>query len=385
MVVCMSKIVLKSIIIVFVCVVPLCSCSKSVKYDLPGKDQYAYEIPVKVNEIDGNLNNNIETDTEEVYQILELSDFVDIVEKIDEKDDDISLIRDELLPEIPIAKPEDKFDPSVNFYVGERIVYDVTMMNINKTVGLTQGSVIFEIEKMIYDKRDCYFFSGIAEGEGLGYKLKIELNSYLDSKTLLPVAAINKQSGSEKRKKKLVFLDETVEYQKKKHCKLKEGCQNKEHFVHDKDGVLEHCKRCKDKNHYNWIVRYTLDNTKPTYDLLSAFFIARNLPFGVEGNKSKVRLVDGRDLWEMTVHIVGEEVIDTKAGQFDTLFLKMKTRPLNRHAIEQKSFSGLFGLKGDIALWIDKKSKIPIKIKGSYPLFFNVPIEILVKSIDINR
>ncbi len=286
-------------------------------------------------------------------------------------------------------KPKKKETPlkedteeELRFHVGEKIIYDIKMWNGRKSAGRIKGTASFEIREGIFEEKNCYIFNGIAKGEGFGYKLKIDSVSYIERETLLPVETINIQTGTEKRKKKLVFSDDTIEYIKLKHCKNFDSCEIEEHFIETDDGAKEHCRKCRDQNHYIWRVRASLKNKKPTYDLLSALFIARNFPLKVGEKSGEIRLADGRDLWLMSIYTKREEIVESKAGKFETIMLKLTTRPINVHAMNQKSFKGLFGLKGDIVIWIDKKTKIPIKIHGSYPLIFDIPIEILLKSIE---
>ncbi len=117
---------------------------------------------------------------------------------------------------------------------------------------------------------------------------------------------------------------------------------------------------------------------------MSSLFIARNFDLAIEGKGNDIRLVDGRDLWKMNIEVTGEEIVETATGDFDTLSLKLTAAPLNDHAKKKGSFRGLFGLRGDIGLWVDKKSKIPVRIRGSYPLVFDIPIEVIIKAIEGN-
>ena len=277
------------------------------------------------------------------------------------------------------SQPELK-EPQCSFNVGEKVTYDVTLWKMKNTFGFNKGSVIFEVSREVFDSKNCHVFTATAEGEGFGYKLKMNSVSYINSDTFLPVLTSNIQSGSENREKKTQFYDDKIEYSKKKHCKLDDSCEDTSHYI-NLNGIRSHCRKCQDANHYTWTTRFVHENVKPTYDLLSGLYIARQFPLSIGGKVENIRLVDGRDLWQMSIQAIAEEVIETEIGKFDTLELKLTATPLNEHAKEQKSFTGLFGLKGDMALWVDKESKIPIRIRGAYPLVFDVQIEILIKTI----
>ncbi|MGR3319879.1 MAG: DUF3108 domain-containing protein [Candidatus Anammoxibacter sp.] len=267
------------------------------------------------------------------------------------------------------------------FRVGEKITYEVKLLKMKNPMAFNNGIVTFEIGMGTIDNKDCYIFQGSAEGSAFGYNLRIDTESFIDSNSLEPLLFTNIQSGSEDRKKKLVFSKKKIEYLKMKHCKLDGKCHDNAHFTF-KDDVKVHCEKCKDRIHYTWNVRAVHKNTKPTYDLLSALFIARTFDLKYGGEDHEIILADDRDLWKMRIHVAGEEIIETGIGKFDTLLLKLTGIPFNSHAKNQQYFSGLFGLKGDMRLWVDKESKIPIRIRGTYPFLFDVQVEILITSVE---
>lgn len=264
------------------------------------------------------------------------------------------------------------------FTVGERLVYDVKALNIESLFGVGGGSVVFEIDEGVANGRECYLFRGTAQGGGLGYRLKIEAESYVDRKALTPRLMTDTQSGSEERQKRLVFLDGGIEYQKMKHCRSGDTCLSPEHIVVDAGG-RRHCNRCRDREHYVWRIRAIHDNIRPTYDMLSAIYIARKFDLAVGGKPCRMRVVDGRDLWELDIQAVDEDVVAADGGRrYETIRLRLAARPLNGHAGENE-FRGLFGLRGDIGIWVEKESNIPVKIRGNYPLLFDVQIELILR------
>lgn len=271
--------------------------------------------------------------------------------------------------------------PPLNFIVGEKITYDVKLWKMSQAMGFNTGTVIFEVDRGTIDHKDYFVFRGIAEGNCFGYELRIDLESYIDSQSLLPVLFTSIQSGSEQREKKLAFSNKKIEYLKMKHCKAGNGCQEDSHFISN-NGISAHCGGCKDKAHYIWSLRLTHENNSPTYDLLSALFLARQFPLKIGGNGENIRLVDDRDIWDMNISAIGEEIVETPIGKFDTISLRLQARPLNGHASSQDTFRGLFGLKGDISLWVDKKTRIPVRVRGTYPFIFEAQIEVILKSIE---
>ena len=270
----------------------------------------------------------------------------------------------------------------LNFNAGDKVLYSVKTLSM-KFPGMNNAEVAFTVDKRIFEGKECYVFNAVANGGGFGYDLRLETESFLDSKSFYPVLFTNTQSGSEDRKHKLVFYEDRIEYVKMKHCKSFDDCSVEAHFNVNR-GVNIHCKGCEDRNHYKWRVRSVHNNEKPTYDLLSALFVARSFDIRVGGDDSEMLVVDGRDIWKMFLRAVSEETIETPAGVFDTILVVLESIPFNDHAKRQDSFRGLFGLKGDIKLWIDKESKTIIKIRGSYPLIFDIRIELMIKSIERN-
>lgn len=262
----------------------------------------------------------------------------------------------------PVLGESIKAKPGLGFNVGEKATYAVKLWKMVNGLGTTKGSVTFEINRGMYNRKDCYIFTGTAVGHGFGYELKLVSESYVDSSSLLPLLTTNTQSGTENREKKLVFHNDNIEYMKMKHCLLGDTCQQPQHYLNE-NGVKAHCERCNvNQQHYTWLTRATHNNDKPIYDLLSALFIARNfeLKLGVENLQMKI--VDGRDTWTMRIEVTGEEVIETEAGIFNTVALQLSALPLNDHAKRQKVFKGLFGLKGDVRLWVEKETNLPIRI-----------------------
>ena len=366
----------------FIVILSINSSVRSGNIVLPVKRGTKADIIILEDKISESDEDEIEDFEVKKNQFIGITDDISILnEKID---NDFNIFKieqiDNDLNELKQIDNEEK-EPNINFKVGEKLIYNARLINRKKFLGLNSGYVTFEVTKGVLNEKDCYIFKGKVEGSGLGYVLKVGSESYIDSKTLHPLLATNTQSGSEERKKKITFFDDRIEYAKVKHCKLGGKCKNPAHFE-EKNNVKMHCKKCEDKKHYTWRIRAVHENNKPTYDLLSGLFVARNFDLKVGGKSKEVVLIEDRDLWKMKVRAIGEETIETEIGKFKTLSLKLTTLPLNEHAKRQETFRGLFGLKGDIGLWVEKKSKIPIRIRGSYPIIFDVPIEVTIKSIE---
>jgi hypothetical protein len=88
-------------------------------------------------------------------------------------------------------------------------------------------------------------------------------------------------------------------------------------------------------------------------DSLSAFYYFRTKEL-VVGKSITVDVFDDQKLWQVEVHILGKERIQTPAGVFNTILIK----PLLK-------FEGIFQRKGDVYLWVtDDSRKMPVRMKS---------------------
>lgn len=263
---------------------------------------------------------------------------------------------------------------SIQKLVGERFKYDgyVNKAGIWVHVGTSTFSVLQEDTK---DKD--IILRAAAEGGKFGYSVKALMESRLDPETCLPKTHSLTQTGSERQDKLLVFQDGQVLYSKKKHCRDPE-CKNPAHMVKETTfwGPIPtgsrtvHCRGCKHRVHYVWLLRYTHRIEDVFLDMLTALFTARSAEFKV-GTSFVVPLVIDRDRWAITVTARSEERIEVKAGKFNCV--KVTLEPENVGDPErrgQEQFQGIFGLNGAINVWLDKETRLPVQIAGSIPFAF---------------
>ncbi len=88
-------------------------------------------------------------------------------------------------------------------------------------------------------------------------------------------------------------------------------------------------------------------------DSLSAFYYFRTKKL-IVGKSITIDVFDDQKLWQVEVHVLGKERIQTPAGVFDTILIK----PLLK-------FEGIFQRKGDVYLWVtDDNRKMPVRMKS---------------------
>lgn len=97
-------------------------------------------------------------------------------------------------------------------------------------------------------------------------------------------------------------------------------------------------------------------------DPLSVLYYARLLDLAVGQSVTITVHADKKD-WPTEIEVIGEETVDTKAGEFDCLILRPRY-----------DYEGLFVRSSEPRLWVDKTHKFPVKMDvkimiGSVKLF----------------
>lgn len=105
-----------------------------------------------------------------------------------------------------------------------------------------------------------------------------------------------------------------------------------------------------------------------TLDLLSAVYLARELTRGEQ--ELSFPLLDKLTLWQMHLTRGRERRIETPAGTFDALEIRLDPAPYPGEEIDEEDverFEGLFGLHGSIHLWVDRATGVPVRVQGELP------------------
>jgi hypothetical protein len=168
------------------------------------------------------------------------------------------------------------------------------------------------------------------------------------------------------------------EYQKDRHCK---GCSNKDHQV---DGLMpwsnpKHCKDCERPEHRVWRDFKYLEVPHDAMDMVSALYFARSFVRSGQPAMS-LALVNQDELWSVELKRGEERSIETPAGEFECVRVLLGPKLTAGEAPGEqtsKRFEALFGLHGNISVWVDKAGGFPVRIEGEAPFG---PVNVAIKA-----
>lgn len=227
---------------------------------------------------------------------------------------------------------------------GETLVYNAYIFGQLIPMGTAELTISEEdIEGTRY-----YLFHGKARGGHLIFTVDLDLQSYVNHATLRPDFFIYQQTGFEQRVRRLDFDWEHGEiiYKKK-------SCPEDEYELRAQTPMLPQ-----------------------TRDILSTLYFARSIEPRV-GATRVMRLIEKRTIWTVDVTVTEKKQITIADGKtFDALLVKIQPRQTG----DNELFRGLFGLKGDIMLWVTEDKRIPVQIEGDYTLgFFNIKLRVMLQ------
>ncbi|MDX9702211.1 MAG: DUF3108 domain-containing protein [Candidatus Auribacterota bacterium] len=226
---------------------------------------------------------------------------------------------------------------------GETLVYNAYIFGQIVPMGKAE----LNISKEELDGKEYYLFKGHAQGGHLIFTIDLNLEAYVDYHTLKPEFFLYRQTGFESRMRKLDFKWET--------------------------GEIVYFKRSNETEPY--VERARTPMQPHTRDILSTLYFARSIE-PVIGATKVMRLIEKRDIWTVDVVVTDKKELTASNGKkYNALLIKI----LPRQTGNNEMFQGLFGLKGDISLWVTEERRIPVQIEGDYPLgFFNLPITVVL-------
>jgi len=169
-----------------------------------------------------------------------------------------------------------------------------------------------------------------------------------------------------------------LEYRKDRHCK---GCDDPAHFV---EGFFpwskpSHCDDCLRPDHRVWRPAKVLDVPPDALDIVSALYFARGF-LRSEAESTALAIVNQDELWKVQLKRGEASPIETPAGKFDCVRvligpeLAVGDGPGKSAATR---FEALFGLHGDISVWVDSALGFPVLIEGTAPIG---PFDVHVKA-----
>ena len=150
------------------------------------------------------------------------------------------------------------------------------------------------------------------------------------------------------------------------HCR---GCDDRAHFVEPTFFWNDpyHCKDCNRGEHRVWKQPKSRPVPEAALDMVTGVMLARTVvQQGKQG--AKFVLVDRDKLWNVEIARGKRGRHKIAAGTFDVVEVTLKTTPPAGDKGREGDFTGLFGLHGNISIWMHPESGVPVEITGLVPV-----------------
>lgn len=230
------------------------------------------------------------------------------------------------------------------FTPGERLHYRGYVLG-----WIPVGDAWFDVNRTMYEGREAYRFDARAYGHYVIYTLDIRLTSIVDAASLRSLRFWRREVGTEKREYEVVFDRKAMEgtYRRKK----------------GRFSTVEEMDEAP------WEKGSTFPIHDMVNDILFTLYFARDI--GDEVGKSEhYWFVEKSYVWKTVVTVSGEKRLDLgRAGEFDAL--KVTIEPdYSAQPEKGEKFAGLFGVEGSLEVWVDRKTRIPLIVRGRVPFAY---------------
>lgn len=105
-------------------------------------------------------------------------------------------------------------------------------------------------------------------------------------------------------------------------------------------------------------------------DMISAVYLARTaIAEGIA--EVKFPLIDKLELWDMTIKRGEASIHETPLGKFRVVQVLIEPKPFAGEDVDEESverFEGLFGLQGQVGIWMHEGTGVPVHIQGILPV-----------------
>lgn len=209
-----------------------------------------------------------------------------------------------------------------------------------------------------------------ARGGHLGYELDHTITTRFLPQEWPSMIYSEVQKGSENRKRE-VKIGRDVEswkstYRGNSHCN---DCNRREHFI---EATLPwnsayHCKKCKRAEHRLWDTPRERKVPDETIDILGAVYLARSVVRG-EMQELALHMLQKDDLWDVKLTRGELRELQVPAGTFSCREVRLGVSQPPGEENNSKKFSGLFGIKGTLQIWLHETTGVPVLIEGDVPL-----------------
>ena len=223
--------------------------------------------------------------------------------------------------------------------------------------------------------------TGVARGSYLGYSVEHVLEVRHLPQPWPSAIYRERMKGSEHRQKELKMGVQDGQpkssYRSDGHCK---GCSSPEHFVESAWiwGKPRHCEKCKRAEHRVWDAPRTRSLPPGTVDLLSAVYLAREL-VREGGMSAAFPVLERRKLWDLTVTRGGTRLIEVPKGKYRCAQVQLRTAVPAGEARDEDGFTGLFGIRGSIRIFMDAATGVPVLITGELPVPVIEDLDLYIK------
>jgi hypothetical protein len=248
------------------------------------------------------------------------------------------------LPLLVPRKEELVYEVHVEWGVIGAALGTVTM---SATVEPYRGSLLLGGTNESAEKRETACMKAHAYGEHLLYTLDATLEARHQPQQWPHLVYNSTQSGTEERRREVLVG-------------LKDG-RMQSSYRRDTDTGAPRGTRI-------WKEPVFRDVPAEALDMTSAVYLVRSfIRSGLETTTFPV--LEKENLWEIGLSLGTRAVQETPAGRFDAVqvLLNASHYPGEPESDEKGKFSGLFGLKGTIQLWVDRRTGIPVRIRGEVP------------------
>ena len=195
--------------------------------------------------------------------------------------------------------------------------------------------------------RETGWMRAHAYGETLVYTLDATLEARHQPQEWPHLVYLSSQSGSEERRREILVG--------KREGRMQSS------YRRDTDKGAPRGTRI-------WKTPVYRDVPADVLDMTSAVYLVRS--FVRSGlDKANFPVLDKKELWEIELTLGDKRIQETPAGNFSAVQVLLNARPYPGEPVpeEDKKFSGLFGIKGTIQLWVERKTGIPVYITGEVP------------------
>lgn len=104
-----------------------------------------------------------------------------------------------------------------------------------------------------------------------------------------------------------------------------------------------------------------------TLETMGAIYLVRGM---IEEDLERVEfdMLTKLRLWNVTLARGASRVQEVPAGRFDTIEIVLSTTRDATDTVNDGHFEGLFGIHGDIHLWVDADTGVPVRVRGDVPV-----------------